>query len=92
MQITIDTPINFKIADVKVSLEIPQEMILPLFFGYLVMNGSAPDEIGKALDDMPKENIPEGWEMVASMWRNRNTAADVKDVYAAIIPWLKEAL
>jgi len=41
---------------------------------------------------MPQESIPKGWEMVASMWRNRNVAADVKDVYAVITPWLKDAL
>ena len=92
MKITIEPPLDLQISDIKVSLEIPPDMLLALFFGHLVMNGTVPEEIRKAMDETPKDSFPKDWEMVVSMWRNRNVDMDVKEIYEIITPWLKDAL
>ena len=80
MQITLTTPMHMQVAEIKVALELPQEMILPLFIGHLFMGGDMPDEIGEAMDKLPEESIPAGWRMVAEMWRNRGDKAEVLDL------------
>ena len=87
--ITIEPPLGLQVADIKLSLKLPPDMILALFFGYIVMNGTVPSEIGGAVDELQEEDIPSGWKMVVEMWKNRGDAVEVCKV---ISPWLKEAL
>lgn len=77
---------------IHIKVTFTPEATFAMFFGYIVMNGTVPDEIGKAVDDMDKNDIPEGWEMVASMWRNRNVDLDAREICDVISPWLKMAL
>jgi hypothetical protein len=90
MQMTISIPTLMPVT--QLTMELRPEMILALFFGYIVMDGTVPAEIGKALDDLDEKNIPDGWKMVVSMWRNRNVELDPREICDVISPWLKEAL
>jgi hypothetical protein len=60
-----------QIADNRICVKLPPDMILVLFFGYIVMNGTVPDEIGKSVDDIEEKDIPAGWKMVVAMWKKQ---------------------
>jgi D-alanyl-lipoteichoic acid acyltransferase DltB (MBOAT superfamily) len=92
MTITIEPLLGLQVTDIKVNLKFPPDMVLALFFGYLVMDLEVPTDIQRMMDATPIDSFPQDWRMVLEMWFNRNVAIDVKEVYGVILPWIKEAL
>jgi hypothetical protein len=91
MTITIETPLNLQITDIKVSFELKPEMVLALFIGYLVSAQKVPDEIIKALDDLDEKDYLPGWGTFISAWQNRSDNA-VQDVYEILGQMIKDAV